>query len=55
MDSNFQYAGAVNLIVALLVFRLAALGFAERVNSPPDSLLEGSGFEPLVPRLCEPI
>ena len=45
MDSNFQYAGAVNLIVALLVLGLLLWGFAERVNSPPDSLLERDGVE----------
>jgi hypothetical protein len=43
MDSNFQYAGAVNLIVAHLV-----LGLLLWV-SPPDSLLERDGVELLVP------
>jgi hypothetical protein len=41
MDSNFQYAGAVNLIVGLMLARNRKFA---------DSLLKGDGFELVVPR-----
>ena len=45
MDSNFQYAGAVNLFVAPFQMGLRRLG----TESSHDSSLERMGFEPLVP------
>jgi hypothetical protein len=48
MDSNFQYASAVNLIVAPASRQrrgLHRLG----TESSPDSPLEEAGFEPSVP------
>jgi hypothetical protein len=52
MDSNFQYAGAVNLIVAPASRQrrgLHRLG----TESSPDSPLEQSGFELWVPPACD--
>src|SRR5689334_5915547 len=50
MDSNFQYAGAVNLAAFPAPRPTPPL----RNRNSPDSLLEGSGFEISVPRypLC---